>query len=95
MRRSATARGDGRTVASPDGALILVVGDDCHLCDHGRDVLSALGLRAREVPVGSDEGRLLAERGIPLAFLPVLTDGVRVIAYGRLSERRLRRDLAS
>jgi hypothetical protein len=35
----------------------------------------------------------LAQRGIPLAFLPVLTDGERVIAFGRFSERRLRKEL--
>lgn len=29
----------------------------------------------------------------PLAFLPVLTDGSGVIAYGRFSKERLRRDL--
>ena len=37
----------------------------------------------------------LAARGVPLAFLPVLSDGERAIAYGRLSERRLQKDLAA
>jgi hypothetical protein len=74
--------------------LILVTGDDCHLCEHSRAVLAALAVDAREIDVGSDEAADLAARGIPLSFLPVLTDGARVISYGRFSERRLRRELA-
>ena len=73
--------------------LIFVTGHGCHLCEHGREVLAALALDAREVPVDSDEAATLAAHGIPLAFLPVLTDGERLIAYGRFSERRLRREL--
>ena len=75
------------------GTLTLVTGVDCHLCEHGREVLSALGVDAREIGVDSDEASALAERGIPLAFLPVLTDGDRLIAYGRFSARRLTKDL--
>jgi glutaredoxin len=74
--------------------LTLVTGDACHLCDRAREVLSALGVVVREVEVETDEARALAAGGIPLAFLPVLTDGERVIAYGRFSERRLRKELA-
>ena len=74
--------------------LILVSGDECHLCEHARGVLRALGVVAREIQVDSDEAAVLASRGVPLAFLPVLTDGERVIAYGRFSEKRLRKDLA-
>ena len=70
--------------------LILVTGDDCHLCVHGREVLAALSVDVREVDVGDAEAAALAAKGIPLAFLPVLTDGTRLIAYGRLSEKRLR-----
>jgi len=75
------------------GTLILVTGDDCHLCEHGREVLSALGVDAREVAVDCDEATEFAARGISLGFLPVLTDGTRLIAYGRFSEKRLRREL--
>ena len=74
--------------------LTLVVGDDCHLCDHGREVLAALGVTVREIAVDCDEAAEFAARGIPLAFLPVLTDGERVIAYGRFSEKRLKKELA-
>ena len=79
-----------RTTAA---TLILVTGADCHLCEHGREVLSALRIDAREITVDGQEASALAERGIPLAFLPVLTDGERLIAYGRFSEKRLTRDL--
>lgn len=78
--------------AMSDADLLLVTGSDCHLCAHARSVLAAAGLAAREIDVGSEEASALAARGIPLAFLPVLTDGERVLAYGRLSERRLRKD---
>jgi hypothetical protein len=56
-------------------------------------VLAGLGVQAREVSVDSSEASALAGRGIPLTFLPVLIDGERVIAYGRFSEKRLRREL--
>jgi hypothetical protein len=74
--------------------LLLVTGDECHLCERGREVLASLGVVVREVAVDGDEAAALVARGIPLAFLPVLTDGERVIAYGRFSEKRLRKDLA-
>ena len=73
--------------------LILVTAADCHLCGHAHGVLEALGVEARELDVDSDEASALAERGVALAFLPVLTDGDEVVAYGRFSERRLRKDL--
>ena len=73
--------------------LVFVTAPDCHFCDHGRQVLAALDVEAREVGVESAEADTLASRGVPLAFLPVLWDGERVLAYGRFSERRLRREL--
>lgn len=74
-------------------ALVFVTTDDCHLCEHGREVLDKLGVERREIDDSSDEAAGLAAAGIPLAFMPVLTDGERVIAYGRLSEKRLRKEL--
>lgn len=76
------------------GELLLVTTDDCHLCERARAVLGSLGVEVREAAVHTDEARALAARGIPLSFLPVLTDGERVIAYGRFSEQRLRRELS-
>ncbi len=75
--------------------LVLVTTRDCHFCERAHGVLDTLGVAAREVDVGSAEAGMLAARGIPLAFLPVLTDGERVLAYGRFSEKRLRRELAA
>jgi glutaredoxin len=74
--------------------LTYVTTEDCHFCDHSRAVLNELGIARREVAADSAEAEQLAAAGIPLAFLPVLTDGERVIAYGRFSEKRLRKELA-
>lgn len=73
--------------------LVFVTAHDCHLCEHGREVLALLGLAARELDVESAAAQELAARGVPLAFLPVLWDGERVLAYGRFSEKRLRKEL--
>jgi glutaredoxin len=75
------------------GQMVLVTTSDCHFCDHAHEVLRQFELDPREVDVASEEADELAARGIPLAFLPVLTDGERVIAYGRFSAKRLRKEL--
>jgi hypothetical protein len=85
--------GDRLAMQALTETLILVTGADCHLCEHGREVLSELDVDAREIAIDGDEASALRERGIPLVFLPVLTDGERVIAYGRFSAKRLTRDL--
>ena len=78
---------------STSAVLTLVTQDECHFCERAHEVLEALGVAVREIRVDSEEAQTLAERGIPLAFLPVLTDGEQVIAYGRFSEKRLRKEL--
>ena len=93
IHRVFTPLPDGLRMPTATRALVLVTGEDCHLCEHGRKVLAELGVGAREIAVDSSEASVLAERGIPLAFLPVLTDGGRLIAYGRFSARRLTKDL--
>lgn len=80
-------------MALPD--FVLVTSEGCHLCEHARSVLAALGVSAREIDVDSEEAQELAAFGVPLAFLPVLWDGERVVGYGRLSEKRLRRELGA
>lgn len=75
--------------------LVLITSRDCHLCARAREVLDSLSLEAREVDVGSREARELAASGVALALLPVLWDGERVLAYGRFSERALRRRIAA
>ena len=73
--------------------LVLVTSHDCHLCAHGQDVLARLSLAAHEVDIDSEEAQTLASAGAPLSFLPVLWNGSRVVAYGRFSEKRLRKEL--
>ena len=73
--------------------LVLVVSDDCHLCDKARALLARLGLPFREVDLADDEAGELARRGVPVVFFPVLVDGEQVIAYGDITEAELRRTL--
>lgn len=73
--------------------LVLISTMDCHLCAHAREVLRELDLEAREIDATSAEAQSLAREGVPLTFMPVLLDGHRVVAYGRLSLRRLKKDL--
>ena len=74
--------------------LVFITTEDCHFCEQGRGVLDALGVERREIADSSDEAAALAASGIPLAFMPVLTDGQNMIAFGRLSAKRLRKQLA-
>jgi hypothetical protein len=74
--------------------LVFITTEDCHFCEHGRGVLDELDVDRREISESSDEAAALAARGIPLSFMPVLTDGERVIAYGRFSAKQLRKELA-
>ena len=76
--------------------LTLVTSPDCHMCGHGRAVLESLAadgrFQWREVSTAAPEGSRLAASLPPLR--PVLLDDQGdVIAYGRLSARRLRRKL--
>ena len=72
--------------------LILITTDDCHFCERAHQLLRALQVPFREVSVDSPEAAGFTAGGLP-PFLPVLTDGTQVIAYGRLSEKRLRKEL--
>jgi glutaredoxin len=76
--------------------VVLLTKEDCHFCDHAKDVLVRLrdeyDLRVREVVLESEEGRRLA-RESAAPFPPVVfLDGV-TFSYGRLSERKLRKAL--
>lgn len=70
---------------------------DCAYCDHAKDVLDLVekdfSLEVTEVSLDTDEGRRLATRHGFLFAPGVLLDG-HSFGYGRLSERRLRRELA-
>jgi len=76
--------------------VLLLTQDDCALCEQGKQVLERLEL---EFPLAvesrylaSEEGRALAERG-GLLFPPGLFVDGQPFSYGRVSERRLRREL--
>lgn len=73
-------------------ALVLLTAPDCHLCGHGRAVLHELGMPWREVSTEAEEGRRLAATAPPLRPVLYESDG-RVLAYGRLSLKRLRKSL--
>jgi glutaredoxin len=68
----------------------------CALCDHAKDVLARVGqqyrLRITEASLDSEDGRQLAAYA-GVVFAPgVLIEG-QLFSFGRLSERRLVRDL--
>jgi hypothetical protein len=76
--------------------VLLLSEEDCAFCAEARAVLERLGdeypLAIAEEPLASERGRALALEG-GLLFAPgVLLDGVP-FSYGRLSERKLRREL--
>ena len=72
--------------------LTLLTAPDCHLCEHAKAVLGELGADWREVDSESPEGRMLAASAPPLRPVLYGAEG-HVIAYGRLSLKRLRKQL--
>ena len=74
--------------------LVLVVSDDCRLCERARELLSRLGLPFREVDLADAEAGDLARSGVPVVFFPVLVDGARLVAYGEMTEAEVRKALA-
>ena len=77
--------------------ITLLTSPACKLCDHAKEVLDRLAeerdLMVETVSIESGRGRqLMLEHKV--AFPPgVLIDG-HAFSYGRLSERKLRRELA-
>ncbi len=77
--------------------VVVLTQADCTLCDHAQSVLGRLSrefaLRISPLNIGSPQGELLA-RDNGVLFAPgVLLDG-SLFSYGRLSERKLRRELS-
>ncbi len=70
--------------------LVLVVSPDCHLCERARALLARLQVSFREIDLEDDEAGDLARAGVPVVFFPVLVDGLRVIAYGEITEADVR-----
>lgn len=86
----------GPTGTSPQIEVTVLTQPDCPLCEHATAVLARVGqdypLAVRHIALDSDEGRALAEHHRVLFAPGLLLDG-SLISYGRLSERRLRRQL--
>jgi hypothetical protein len=77
--------------------LTYVTAERCHFCERGREVLAELAdtfpLTVRAVDLASAEGRAIAAH-CQVPYPPiVLLDGA-VLAFGRLSVRRLARELS-
>jgi len=77
-------------------SITLLTQRHCDLCEQAKSVLERIAadvpLQVRTVDLASDEGTRLAA-SIGLAFPPgVLIDG-EPFSHGRLSERRLRKEL--
>ncbi len=69
----------------------------CGLCDHAKQVLARLAgefpLTVREVDLTTPEGQAMGARA-GMAFPPAVFIDGEPFGFGRLSERRLRRELS-
>jgi hypothetical protein len=76
--------------------IVVLSQPDCRFCELAEEILGRVGqeypLIIRKVRLDSEEGQLLAIRHGVLFAPGVLLDG-RLLSYGRLSERLLRRHL--
>ena len=76
--------------------VLLLTQAHCGLCAHAERVLERLAgdypLQVTTLALASPQGRVLAQRGGILFPPGVFLDG-EPFSYGRLSERRLRREL--
>lgn len=76
--------------------LLLLTQEHCGFCEQARDILGQLSheywLSVSTLDIGSPEGQRLAAQG-GLLFPPGLLIDGEPFSYGRLSERKLRREL--
>lgn len=76
--------------------VLLLTQEHCSLCDHAKQVLGRLAaeypLAVATLDLGCPEGRELARRA-GILFPPGVFLHGEAFSYGRLSERRLRREL--
>lgn len=76
--------------------VVLLTQEDCALCQRGKDLLERLALEfplaVETRDLASEQGRALAERG-GVMFPPGLFLDGQPFSYGRVSERKLRREL--
>jgi glutaredoxin len=77
--------------------ITLLTQPDCAFCGHAKEVIARVGedypLSVAEVDLGTEEGRRLATSGGVL-FAPGVLVNDQPFGYGRLSERRLRKEIA-
>lgn len=77
--------------------ITLLTQSDCHLCEHAKTVLARVGedypLQVTEIDLRSTDGQQLAADAGVLFAPGVLLNG-HPFAYGRLSERKLRKTLS-
>ena len=75
--------------------VILLTQENCQFCEQAKEILSRLAgeyeLRVSTLELGSKEGQELAVRGGVMFPPGIFIDG-RAFAYGRPSERALRRE---
>lgn len=76
--------------------VLILTQERCDLCERAREVVGKLAaeypLRVRALDLHTNKGRELAVRGGVLFAPGVFVDG-EPFSYGRLSERKLRREL--
>ena len=76
--------------------MLLLTAADCGFCEHAKGVLARVAgeydVRVDTLPLESPEGQELARAGGVLFAPGTFLDG-EPFAYGRLSERKLRREL--
>lgn len=90
--------GRAREGAEPAGAVevLVLTQERCDQCDRAGELLARLcdeyPLRVRTLALDSSEGRQLAASG-GILFAPGIFVGGAAFSYGRLSERKLRREL--
>jgi hypothetical protein len=80
-----------------EGRLVYLTSPDCAFCTDGRAIVqrlaSEMGLVIAELAWDSPRGKSLVKRGGAF-FPPAVYLDDRLLGYGRLSERRLRKQLA-
>lgn len=76
--------------------IVLLTQQDCAMCDDAHHLLDEIArdhpIRIRTVDLATAEGQAMADRGGVMFPPGVFVDG-EPFSYGRLSERKLRREL--
>lgn len=76
--------------------VILLTQERCAFCEQAKELLYRLSdeysISVRELDLNSPEGQELAQRGVVMFPPGIFLDG-EPFSYGRLSERKLRREL--